>query len=286
MDECITGSADWCLLEMTRINLVEEAKKDIYEFSNKKKVDSTICEMCNVLLHYDCSTGDRICKKCGHAWIVYLDSNHNHHGRLNYNMNCIHHYTIAEHFSQSLVDLANIGNRTVPNSVMNFCRVSLGRGLHVTSMSVFKVLQQMGYRSYYQYKYEIANRLRGKREFTFSTREIQLLRDCFNRYRREIIPYQELKDIGSKSRNGKRRMFWPMRFILARLCEEIRREDVLIYIRPIACKKRYKIYETNWVDFTDYVQQRYPKALTWNEPLLQEVRPRSLQKKHPQQPVR
>lgn len=259
MDDTTVGSTEWCIFEMKRLGLVPEAIADVKKCLNTKTVDSTICIKCNVMLHYDVQTGDRICKSCGYAWQVILDTTHTFNDRKAYNQNPIHHYTISEHFSQSLVDLANIGNRSVPNDVMNFCRVALGRGLHVSSMKVFDALQQMGYRAYYQYKYEIANRLRGKREFVFTSNDIQNLRDAFNRYRNEMIPFQELYEIGSKSKNGKRRIFWPMRFILSRLCEEIGREDVIGYIRKIACEKRYDVYMNIWLDFVNYVDQRYPK---------------------------
>lgn len=259
MEEEQVGSSKWCLLEMKRLTLLSECKEEIKEFGNNIHLSPLHCPTCKLSLYYDSVNADNVCQTCGYTIRDTSQEHFTFNDFTNYNKNSAHHYSFKEHFSQTLVDFTNIGNRVVPSNVMNICRVALGTGLHVSSSSVFNVLQQHKLCKYYQYKYEIANRLRGKREIVISSSEIQLLRDSFNRLDNEFLYFQDMEQIGTCSKRGKRRMFWPLRFILSRLCEEIGREDLTAFIRPIVCKERFKKYMFYWDKFMIYVNKKYPK---------------------------
>ena len=265
MESFNVGGSEWCLLEMKRIGLLNLCKDELK--NNKPTRNKDTC--CGILYKYNKATGDNYCSNCGFSKPIIKDDND--HFTFNdkkvYNQNCRHHYNFKEHFAQTLVDFANIGRRNVPEFVMDHFRKKIGRNKLITSMDIFKELQNKKWCRYYQYKYEIANRLRGKREINFSSKEIQILRDLFKRLNNEFIPYQELHDIGTKSKNGKRRLYWPQRFILKRLIKEIGRRDLIVYIRRIACNDRYKKYLSEWKKFNDYVDQRYPKYIHYTHKL-------------------
>ena len=258
MQECVTGSSEWCMKEMHRIMLVKECKDKLLCYEMKQSLYH--CKYCiKVLLEIN-SEGRMVCPKCGIVAdnLLYME-NVTFHESSFYNKNNRHHYCHKEHFAQSLVDLANIGNRNVPNYIIELCENELGKGEDVSSMKVFDCLKKYKLRAYYQYKYEIANRLRGTREIHFSSVEILKMRDEFNRLYNDFFYFQDSKGLTKLGFNGKRRIYWPMRFILAEICKLINRHDVTQYIRPIASKKRYKEYKDNWDDFLCYVDTRYPR---------------------------
>ena len=251
------GSTDWCLLEMKRLLLVNECKNRCIKKKKEIKLNVTHCRICNILLHTDPIQGYRVCKQCG-LTVSYSEEVITTNEKQNYTWNRTrHHYSPKEHFAQTLCDFTNIGRRNVPKEIMVYCKMVLGTGLHITPHDVYNVLQSNGYRSYYQYKYEIAHRLRGQKQFEITRDEIQLIRDIYNRYSNEIIPFQRLKlNLISKR---KMRIFWPVRFILSEICKEIGRDDLVIYIKPINNKKRYENYLSKWNEFKLYVDERYPK---------------------------
>ena len=254
MEDHTIGDAKWCMLEMKRYEILGLCKKELVESKHYGLANSVYCSNCHNILYYDQDCADNICKNCGLAFRAYTEIITFNAGE-NYSR-IIHRYCMDEHFAQTLSDFANIGDRNVPTSIMTYCRAALGRGITVTSQRVYDALKQNGYRSHYQYKYEIANRLRGRREFTITSHEVEKFRTMYKRYASEIIPFQRLNDIGSISRRGKLRVFWPMRFILARLCEDIGRKDLVRFIRPIACKTRIKSYMDYWVKLVTIVDSR------------------------------
>lgn len=251
------GTVDWCIMEMKRLLLVTQCKKDLVEFFNRPTPDSEYCQWCNVLFHYDSRSSDRICKQCGVSRHYVSDENYTFNERNNYNQNPVHRYTPAEHFGQTICDFCGIGQRTVPSAVMDYCRVALGRGTHVTSEKVFNVLRSNGYRAFYMHKYEIANRLRGVAEFSISSREIERMRDIYKVYHHEFMAFQQLHKIGSFSRRGKLRLYWPMRFILAKMCEQIGRGDLTVFIRKVSGKKRLEEYTRYWGMLQHEVESRH-----------------------------
>ena len=258
MNEYTTGCTEWCMCEMKRFELVTECKKELICFEPVRSDDLVECKQCGSNLAYNHSTNEMVCTSCGVAFNFINDSNWDYQDLKRYNCANIHRYTWYEHFAQSLNDFANIGTRNVPDDIMTYCRVLLGTGLHITSHQVYKTLQSNGYRSYYQYKYEIANTLRGKREFKLGRDEIELMRSIYIKNTREFMPFQEMYSLGRKSSRGKPRLYWPMRFILARLCEEINRQDLVKFIRPIACAKRLELYKLYWYKLRELVDSRTP----------------------------
>jgi hypothetical protein len=258
MEFFTAGSIEWCMLEMKRLLLIDACKKELIEFKYTPS-QSNYCKHCRMPLHFDSVCSDIICKHCGIASRLVVNSNiWTFNDKKNYNRNCVHHYTPSEHFAQTLSDFADIGNRNVPTEVMNYCRTILGRGIHITSFQVFNVLQTHGYRSYYQYKYAITNRLRGRNEFYLSNEEVRCMRQVYNRYKIEFIPFQLQHNIGTTSKRGKPRVFWPIRFILARMCEEIGRSELVEFIRGISCIKRLKTYVVYWDKLKKSINDRYP----------------------------
>ena len=141
---------------------------------------------------------------------------------------------------------------------MVYCKAICGMGESVSSKKVYEALRSNGYASYYQYKYEITNRLRGKREFIISRNEIEHMRTIYIKCIREFMPFQEMYNLGRKVGRCKPRLYWPMRFILARLVEEIGRSDLVKFIRPIACAKRLKSYKLYWYKLRNLVDSRTP----------------------------
>lgn len=258
MNDCETGSTKWCMCEMKRIELVAECKKELVCFEPVNSVDLVHCKQCNSPLHHNAKTDEMVCKSCGLAFNFINDTVWDYQDLKRYNCANIHRYTWYEHFAQSLNDFANVGDRNVPKDVMLYCKALLGNGLHITSQMVYKVLQSNGYTSYYQYKYEITNTLRGKREFVITRKEIEMMRNVYIRCTREFMPFQEIHSLGRKSSRGKPRLYWPMRFILARLVEEINREDLVKFIRPIACAKRLSRYKLYWYMLREIVESRVP----------------------------
>lgn len=258
MNEYEVGCAKWCMCEMKRMELVTECKNELLCFEPVVSLDLVNCKQCNTLLYHNPKTDEMVCKLCGLAFNFINDTLFDYQDLKRYNCANVHRYTWYEHFAQSLNDFANIGSRNVPDHVMRYCRIMCGTGEKVSSAMVYSVLQSNGYRSYYQYKYEIANRLRGTREFIMSRNEIETIRSKYIKCTREFMPFQEMYTLGRRSSRGKPRLYWPMRFILARLVEEINRDDLVKFIRPIACAKRLKVYKKYWYMLRELVESRTP----------------------------
>jgi len=260
------GGTSWCMCEMKRHLLFDQCKKDCIEQIHAIPTYSDQCTQCNAPYFIDSVMSSKVCKSCGLSIHVLMDD-HDYSVRDRYNGNRRHHYNPTEHFAQTLCDFTGIGNRKIPEHIMTYCRTVLGRGKHVTSNDVFLALQLSGYRAYYLLKYEIANRLRGIPEFTISSREIQAMRDVYTRYRVEIIPFQQAHYIGTFSKNGKPRIYWPMRYILKRMCDEINRPDLNLFIRDVCDTKKKKLYDKYWYKLKHFIDSTRPKRDTTNHSL-------------------
>lgn len=240
------GNTEWCMYQMKLIELYQECKSKCKEKFSEKEVSKNQCSICLFPLSYDSCNSSMICKRCGLSIYVLVEQENDYSTFSTHNGNKRHNYDPSEHFSQTLCDFCGIGNRKTPQRIVKHCELILGNGLHVTSDKVFKVLQRGGFRSYYQHKYEIANRLRGKPEFHISNQEIEHMRTIYARYRREFIPFQERYLLSQYSIRGKPRIFWPMRFIFKQICIEIGRPDLVKYIRDIRDPKGNKRYQKYW----------------------------------------
>ena len=260
MEDVEVGCADWCMLDMRCLLLVQTCKDELRATVPKPQ---TTCPTCNVPTYFDSVTSDYVCRKCGGCMYLLVNAaNHGVKERRSYNRNPVHNYTSSEHFAQTLSDFADIGARVIPPEILTYCHTVLGNGVHITSAQVFELLQCHGYRAYYQHKYAIANTLRQKREFQLSGDEIRLMRICYRRYKNEFAVFQIQCNIGTTSKKGKVRIYWPMRFVLARICEEIERADLVQYIRGISCVKRLDKYYKYWIMLELVVLHRYGKLVT------------------------
>ena len=246
MEAVPVGSTSWCMLKMKQLEVFYQCKRECKKYRTVAPTHSNYCSHCNILFHINYLESTKVCTSCGLSVQILLDDVYDYSTRDRYNGNRRHHYDPKEHFSQTLCDFTCTGLRSVPVNVMSYCRTVMGKGLHVTSANVFAVLQMGGFRSYYQHKYEITNRLRGKPEFKVTSREVQSMRDVYNRYRREMIPFQQSHYIGTSSKNGKLRIYWPMRYILSKICEEIGRGDLKQFIRGIRDQSKLKKYNLYW----------------------------------------
>lgn len=258
MTEYEPTTVEWTMLQMKRLLLTDKCKAEMKAFRTTRNVSSDFCARCNLPFHYDHARSDRVCATCGAATQFIPDEPLGRLSRKRYNRPARHHYTTAEHFSQVVCDFTGTGNRTVPVDIMAYCRTALGNGLHVTSERVFNVLRSGGYRAYYHYKYEIALRLRGRAEFDISGEEVRALRHAYKRYGRVFLEFQRVHGIGKRSSRGKLRVFWPMRYILARMCEEIGRDDLKQYIRGIKGENRLVEYDNYWAKLKTYVHHTAP----------------------------
>lgn len=239
------------MLTMQRIKLLDECKACIEyqfetysEYPTKKGMD--LCPKCNQRVLYNPQQGENVCRSCGSCFRMVNDNIATFHDFKQYNCNKIHNYATVEHFAQSLCDFSTIGRRKVPAHVMKLCKKNLGKGNQVTSHKVFALLSQYKLRGYYACKYEIANRLRDTPEFTISSDEIRRIRDEYRRYDRRFFSFQREHNIGTYSKRGKMRIYWPMRFILARIFEAIGRRDLVFYLRKISDPGRLKRYFHYW----------------------------------------
>ena len=88
-----------------------------------------------------------------------------------------------------------------------------------------------------------------------------MIRDCYNRYKAELVPFQQANYIGTFSKNGKPRIFWPVRYILQKMCEEIGRKDLGLFIRGIKDNKKLAIYDRYWNKLKVFVDGIKPKRL-------------------------
>lgn len=259
MEKLPVGSTLWCMHEMKRITLLSECKTECIENLHRVPRVSDECTVCNVGYFMDLSHGLKVCKSCGLSFTLILDDKYDYATSSRYNGNRRHHYDPTEHFYQSLYDFTCTGARNTPPHVFLYCLRILGRGKHVTSDNVFKALQRGKFRAYYLHKYDIANRLRGFPEFKITSFEISQMRDVYVRYRSEFIPFQQAHYIGTCSKNGKPRLYWPMRYILKRVCEEIERPDLKKFIRDICDKEKVVLYDKYWYKLKHFVDSTRPK---------------------------
>jgi hypothetical protein len=267
MESFKPGTVDWCLCDMRRHLIFQQCKKECLEHIHIAPTHSDRCKICDTVYFIDHTTSTKVCTGCGISIDILTDDVYDYSTQSRYNGQRHHHYDPSEHFSQTICDFTCTGSRRIPVEVFAFCRSLLGRGTHVSSHNVFLALQMGGYRAYYMYKYEITNRLRGEPEFTLSSHEIQSLRDNYKRYRYEFIPFQQTHNIGSVSKRGKPRIYWPVRFILKKMCQEIGRDDLCKYIRTVCDKKKLKLYNVYWDKLKTFIDSTRPKRDTRNHAL-------------------
>lgn len=279
MERLPMGSTDWCMCEMKRHLLFAECKKECIEHFYKAPTHSDRCKQCDTVFFLDDRTSTEVCKRCGLSTDRIVDDV-DYSTRDRYNGNRRHHYDPTEHFSQSVFDFTCTGTRMIPVKVFGYCRAILGRGLHVTSRNVFLTLKMGGFSAYYLHKYEITNRLRGKPEFVMTSREIAQVHGVYKRYRYEFIPFQQTHCIGTASKNGKPRIYWPMRYILKKICQEIGRGDVVIFIRGICDTQKLQLYDKYWSKLTDFLDSTRPKR-SLVDPSTLAVQLRPLHRLHP-----
>ena len=259
MSQTTVGSIEWCMCEMKRHLLLAECKEECKLALQSGPKDSNVCPTCNISYSMDYEQSSKVCKSCGSSISVLLDDRFDFSTRGRFNGNRRHHYDPSEHFAQTICDFTGIGERIIPDKIMEHCIRIVGRGMHVSSDSVFNALKLGGYRQYYLHKYEIANRLRGKNEFHVSSFEVCQMKDVYKRYRQEFIPFQQTHYIGTCSRNGKPRIYWPMRYILKRVCEEIGRGDLVFYIRGVCDKSKLQLYDKYWDMLKTFIDGSRPK---------------------------
>lgn len=259
LEQLPVGKTDWCMITMKRLELLKQCQLECIKYKSIKPTHSRICSSCNIPFHYNHTESTKVCTGCGASFDVLMDHEYSFNSSSRFNGQRRHHYEFKEHFSQTLCDFTCTGQRTVPIKIMSYCRFSLGIGKHVTSENVFQLLQIGGYRRYYQLKYEIAYRLRGVREFEINSREISDLRTVYRRYQQEFIPFQQAHYIGTYSKTGKPRIYWPMRYILAKMCEEIKRGDLKSFIRGVKDKVKLERYDFYWGKLKLFIDSSRPR---------------------------
>lgn len=253
-----TGSTDWCMCEMKRHLLLRQCKKECIEHYYKAPTHSDRCSSCNLVYFIDHATSTHVCKGCGYSVDILRDDVLDYSTMGRFNGNRRHHYDPTEHFKQTLHDFAGTGARRVPVHILSYCRAVLGRGKHITSTNVYDVLRMGGYRAYYLCKYEITSRLRGTPEFELTSHEIEMMLTVYKRYRSEFVPFQQAHYIGTYSKKGKPRLYWPMRYILKRISEEIKRDDLKVFIKGVCDKEKLKLYDFYWDKLKQFVDSTRP----------------------------
>lgn len=254
MQELDVTSVEYCMLQMQEYTLFEEFKTAVKNI--KTANDPNKCKQCGTALTLDTVNSATVCESCGLQTQLVCVNQMQFTDRERYNRNPVHHYHFYEHFSQTLCDFTGIGNRNVPEHIMRYCRRAMLPEKNVTSEAVFNALRIQGYRPYYNLKYIIAARIRGSWEFKMSTHEIELMRVLFKRYSFYFMDYQARAGVGTISSRGKRRVFWPMRFILKQLCDMIGRADLKQFLRSIVTTRRKSVYKYHWKKLVEYVDQR------------------------------
>jgi hypothetical protein len=237
--------------QMNRCLLVEQCHRKLHEA--KRPEDKTMCAECNKPFVFEAATADMVCMSCGFTKHILTDDVFDHSTMCRYNRNPVHHYATAEHFFQSLSDLACLGRRTVPVSIMSLCTRTLGRGTMISNVDVFGVLKAGGHTRYYTSKYEIAKRLRGKAEVKINSDELELIRFHYMRYNRQFMYFQQDKRIGIFSKKGRLRLYWPVRYIMAKMFELIGRADATVHIKGISGSTRKKNYDLHWEGLKSWV---------------------------------
>jgi len=214
------------------------------------------CPMCNIQMIYREQTSEAICTRCGNCVSVLQDMTTSYGDMKQYNCNMVHRYCSYEHFAQCLCDFTGIGNRKIAKHIITYCKASLGTGDHVTSEKVFDVLSSIKETTYYPSKYTIANILRHTPEFVVTQDEVRRARDEYKRYDRWFTTYQHENKIGFRSKKGKLRILWPMRFIMARVFENIDRPDLVQYLRKVSDRKRLALYWEHWNRLSKTIEQK------------------------------
>jgi len=257
------GQIEYTLIAMKRRMLFEQCQAEVKEISlsANPKVDSSRCPTCHSLFFYEADTSTNTCRQCGLSVFVIEHATQSWHERGNYNTNPKHYYAKKEHFQQTLLDMTCTGNRRVPVSVVTFCKAMLGRGDHITYKQVFVALQAGGYSRFYNSRYEVAARLRGRPEIILSPREIDKVRGNYHRYDVCFYDFQVEHSIGNRSRSRRLRLYWPVRFIMVEMFKLIDRHDLIKHVKGVAGRKRLKLYKQYWEKLRIMVDRRRPQQL-------------------------
>lgn len=208
---------------------------------------------CGGHMLHDFAQGYFVCPKCGNCIRAFCEEMFDYNLHSTYNKNAIHHYSAVEHFDQFVLNFTATGRRVIDHGVVSFCRNVCGAGDHVTTDVVMSALRLYGDTSQYIHLYDIVSRLRHTPLFRISYDEMDLLKRRFRCYHKHIYSFQRECKIGRLSRRGKLRIFWPFRFILARLCEEIGRADLVCFIGKVVDSTRYESYRRYWVQLQQQV---------------------------------
>jgi len=263
LKELPPNSVDRIFADMRRVLLLEQVRKELKELvkTSPEQMRNDRCTRCGVVYYYDEANSEDVCPGCGVAIFRLENRFIDYNTRKNYNRNARHHYACREHFFQTLLDVTCTGSRNVPDNVMRFCKASLGYGSHVTFQKVFESLRSGGYSAHYPSIHFIAARLRGRAEIILTGPEMRKIRDNHLRYDRYIPDFLEENNLTNKTRRGKRRMYWPFRFIMAEMFKMIGRGDLVVFLRGIASKKREANYRL-WWDRLDNVVKGFSNAST------------------------
>ena len=260
MDCLEHGSIDYVFLEMKREMLLEQAIRETKALVGKtsKQVNMNWCSRCNVQNYYEASTSSNICPQCG-LTVFQIENEHlEYSARSRYNRPPKHKYQKKEHFFQTLLDVTCTGRRKISLDIVRYCRCVLGRGKHINFDDVYQALQSGGYTAYYSWKYAIAAQLRGQPEIVLSPREHERVRGEYVRYDRCFHDFQKKHKLANKTLSGGYRLFWPVRFVMAQIFNQIGRADLVISLRKIAGPKRLIKYTKYWDLLTVWVNKREP----------------------------
>lgn len=243
-------SASYSFMMLRQPQLVARCKDTIYEEIKRRSVRASengeTRRHCGKPMVQDVAHGHVVCVVCGICMTLRLEDGYDHNTALTHNRGERHVYTTREHFNQVLLYFTATANRTIDEEAVEFCRVYCGRGPNVTSGHVFDALKAYGRTDLYHYRWEIASRLRGSAEARLSRRETSAMRGMFQRISRVMYAFQDEHDIGSRSRRGKRRCFWPMKFVLRSLLVIIGRSDLTHLVPRMASARRAARYGRYW----------------------------------------
>lgn len=255
LDNLPPNSVDRIFAEMKRTLLVEQVRRELKELSKSQpeQVRNDRCMRCGTIFYYREETSEDVCPGCGTCVFRLENRFINYKSRDNYNCNARHHYAWREHFFQTLLDVTCTGSRNVPDKVMRFCRKTLGVGMHVTFSTVFETLKRGGYSAHYPSIHFIAACLRGRAEIILTSQEMRKVRSNYLRYDKHFATFLDDNNLSNKTQRGKRRMYWPFRFIMAEMFKLIGREDLTKFLRGIAGKKREAGYKKWWSELTKVV---------------------------------
>ena len=256
------SSVAYAVASLNRLLLVEEAKREVkqHKEEEKKKVADGICPHCNVPYLYELNTSSNTCTSCGLHIFVIPNDLLGFKERSRYSRPSKHIYSAHEHFFQTLLDITCSGRRHTPMKVFNFCKKVLGRRPCISYQDVFDALKMGGYSKYYVCKYWIAGWLRGSFEVKLSNKEHELVRGHYRRYQKVFLRFQQQHNLGTVGKSGRRRLYWPVRFIMAQLFKKIGRSDLLTVVNGIASKERKVEFERYWKLLCVMVDHEQPVA--------------------------